>query len=377
MPPRHIVSHTGLRGIAALLVVFYHLQFGPGPRFAFETATLFFRRGYLWVDLFFVLSGFIISYTAGAGRTKPFSPAEAGRFLGARIARVYPLHLFTLGVLLLFAVLLQIGGTLIGHALAPDPWRPESMKALLLALPLLHAWDFGQIEAWNIPSWSISAEMFAYLLFPLIVTLHALAPRATRGALLILAIAFYVVVAATGGSLDIVMGWAPIRCLAGFSLGMLLFYWREPIGRIGGGMLAILQIGAAAVIVAGLALPWPDVTLVPAFVLMVATTWRDKGPLMPLLTARPARFLGEISYSIYMNHVCLIVILGFFWARIAARLDAPPLLLRFVWMLLLLGATLIVSTLTYRYVEKPARKWLSKRLIGRTPRLPTAVPTAP
>lgn len=377
MRQRQIVSHTGLRGIAALLVVFYHLQFGGGFRFAFERAMPFFERGYLWVDLFFILSGFIISYTSAADRRAAFTGGEARRFISARIARVYPLHLFTLGYLLLFALALQIAGTLLGRPLAPDPWRPESIKTLLLSIPLLHAWDFGQTPGWNIPSWSISAEMFAYLLFPLIVTAHVHARRATRAALLLGAIAFYAWIARTGGSLDIVMGLAPLRCLAGFSLGMLVFYGREPLGRLAALPLAFLQLGAAAVVLAGLALPLPDVALIPAFVLIVATTWRDKGPLAPLLMLRPVRFLGEISYSIYMNHACLISILAVFWSRIAHHIDAPDALLRLVWITLVLATTLIFSTLTYRYVEQPARSWLSKRLVGRAPRVPAAVPTAP
>jgi peptidoglycan/LPS O-acetylase OafA/YrhL len=366
-----------LRAIAALLVVFHHLQFGAGFRFAYERATPLFERGYLWVDLFFILSGFIISYTSAGDRQERFTGDEMRRFIGARIARVYPLHIFILGYLVLFALALQAAGNLVGHPLAPDPWRPESIKTLLLTIPLLHAWDFGQAQGWNIPSWSISAEMFAYLLFPLIVTAHVIARWPTRVALLLGAIAFYSWIAATDGSLDIVKGLAPLRCLAGFALGMLLFYGREPLGRLPRGPLAILQLGAAAVVLAGLTMPLPDVALIPAFAVIVGTTWRDKGPLMPLLTARPARFLGEISYSIYMNHVCLIGILGVFWGRIMRYVPVSDMLARALWIALVLGVTLFFSTLTYRYVEQPARRWLLKRLAGRAPRVPIAVPTAP
>ncbi|HWL46567.1 MAG TPA: acyltransferase [Sphingomonadaceae bacterium] len=377
MPQRHIVSHTGLRGIAALLVVCYHLQHGIGFRFAFERATPFFERGYLWVDLFFILSGFIISYTSAADRATGFTARESRRFIGARIARVYPLHIFVLAYLVLFAIALQIGEAVLGRPLAADPWQPESVKTLLLSIPLLHAWDFGQKAGWNIPSWSISAEMFAYLLFPLLVAAHVHARRLTRAALLAGAIAFYLWVGQSAGGLDIIVGLAPLRCLAGFALGMLIFYAREPLGRLPDGPLAVLQLGAAAAIIAGLALPWPDLALIPPFALLVATTWRDKGPLVPLLTLRPVRFLGEISYSVYMNHVGLIAILAFFWTSAEAHVAAPAALLRILWIALVLGTTLLFSTATYRYIEQPARRWLAQRLAGRAPRVPDAVPVAP
>ena len=66
MQRRYIKSHASLRGIAALLVVFYHIQFGEHVRLFWEVD--FFRKGYLWVDLFFILSGFVISYTAALGK---------------------------------------------------------------------------------------------------------------------------------------------------------------------------------------------------------------------------------------------------------------------------------------------------------------------
>ena len=92
--PRQIHSHAALRGIAAMLVVAYHLQFGGGYRFAFERYTPAFTRSYLFVDLFFILSGFIISYVNDAGRAKGVSLGEMRSFMRARVARLYPLHFF-------------------------------------------------------------------------------------------------------------------------------------------------------------------------------------------------------------------------------------------------------------------------------------------
>lgn len=79
--PRHILSHTGLRGVAAILVVLYHAQFGAGHKLALKTTTTFFSRGYLWVDLFFILSGFIISYTNKADHVKSLDLSQCVLFI--------------------------------------------------------------------------------------------------------------------------------------------------------------------------------------------------------------------------------------------------------------------------------------------------------
>ena len=111
-PRAQIVAHTGLRGIAALLVVAYHQQFGDFYRLPFELSTSLFKRSYLMVDLFFILSGFIISYVYRAEGSGMRTSVKS--FLFARFARIYPLH-FVISIYILpfsfaSARLLAIGG---------------------------------------------------------------------------------------------------------------------------------------------------------------------------------------------------------------------------------------------------------------------------
>src|SRR3954452_17734389 len=101
--PRQILSHTGIRGIAALLVVAYHQEFGSSYKLPLELSTNVFRRSYLMVDLFFVLSGFIISYVYAARPEKRLSWSDTKDFLFARFARIYPLHFVTMAYMLVFA----------------------------------------------------------------------------------------------------------------------------------------------------------------------------------------------------------------------------------------------------------------------------------
>lgn len=356
-PIRHIKSHTGLRGIAALLVVAYHLQYGGGHHLAWEDLSAFFRRGYLWVDLFFVLSGFIISYTFHPARTTHVRLADAKAFWWARIARVYPLHLFCLAYLVGFWTLV----TLLRLALdmsPPEVWSRESAVALVRQLLLLDAWGFGPGQTWNIPSWSIGAELLAYGLFPGLAIMMQKRRNLTSVILLAQSLAFYVLVATTTGSLDITRGLAVWRCLAGFSLGVLVYSHRARMAALPQVLLSAAHGGAVLLLVMVLAGALPDVYFVLASVILVATTWTDRGLLALLLSSKPLQWLGKISYSVYLNHVCLIAIAGYFWVRIEPALLLSPTLARVSWLLIATLLTLAVSVLTYEYVEVPWRRRL-------------------
>lgn len=350
-----IRAHTGLRGIAALLVVAYHLQFGKVYRLPFESSTFLFKRSYLMVDLFFILSGFIISYVYRADRRARFTWAETKSFLFSRFARIYPLHFVTMLYLLLFAVGSSALLSLVGHQY--QPLSAKSFTDWLLQLLLLNAWIPGYV-AWNIPSWSISAEMFAYALFPAIVALHLLRPRLTYAALITTSLAFYVYIAVTSGSLDIVAGLAPLRCIAGFSVGMLLYHFRALPARAPSAILSWLQLIAVAWASLALANRVSDPLVIPAFALIVATTWPDRGIVAAAIRSHPFEWLGEISYSVYLLHVPLGTTLGFFFDRIEPRLGVAPQIGRTLWLVLIYSVVLAGATLSYRFIEAPARRAL-------------------
>ncbi|MDX1650214.1 MAG: acyltransferase, partial [Myxococcota bacterium] len=168
-----IPSLTGLRAVAALWVLGYHLrpvlhQLFPGY------GNQLLADGYLGVDVFFVLSGFILAFNYG-GRLA--SRSDYAVFLGHRIARIYPLHV----VVLLGMVAVFLGAGALGLQV-----REEERFALDYHLPLhltmTHAWGFEESLRFNQPSWSVSAEFFAYLLFPVF---WWIASRADRTAALV------------------------------------------------------------------------------------------------------------------------------------------------------------------------------------------------
>lgn len=168
-----IAALTGIRAIAAWWVVFGHFQEHLAALFPFcKHLVLITHRGYLGVDLFFCLSGFVLAHNY-LQKFRVVRPREYGQFLWLRLARMYPVHLFTLLLLML--------GVLAAGLLNYKLNMPGRLTGIdfVRNLFLVHAWGFAPDVSWNGPAWSISAEWFAYLLLPFIA---AVVIRMTRAA---------------------------------------------------------------------------------------------------------------------------------------------------------------------------------------------------
>ena len=154
---------TGVRGYAAIWVVLYHSR-APLDNWllpASETLRPVVWAGFLGVDLFAVLSGFVISLTY-AERLSDISLSGTARFLWLRLARIYPLLLFVLG-LFVASHLRRLGLASWGQI-----WTDESFWLQAL---MLNGWGLESEWAWNVPSGSVSSEWLCYLLFPLLAPL--------------------------------------------------------------------------------------------------------------------------------------------------------------------------------------------------------------
>ncbi|MCV0414614.1 MAG: acyltransferase [Brevundimonas sp.] len=312
-------------------------------------------KGYLGVELFFVLSGFILShvYLAQAGE-KRFS---YGRFLWARVARVYPLHIATLlGVGLLAGAAIVAGMSVDSNVLS---W--SSLPANLL---MVHAWGLAPAAGWNHPSWSISAEWFAYLCFPAFAfvfwRLRDKPVVAVLGAAAFLAVLYYGFEQWAGFALtEATIRWGALRIVPCFALGCALYlvYRKAPLkapGLSAAIFLALMLVSAAL----GL---WDAITVLLAggLILSLASLPNARAGW---LASRPAVYLGEISYSVYM--VCVP------WKLLAVNLaakatDAPDKQLHvFVW-LAIVALLPVVAAASYHLVEHPARRalrgWAERR----------------
>ena len=181
-----LAALDGLRGIAAAIVLFHHVSWP-----SHITGLTFFTNGYIVVDLFFVLSGYIISrkYMWAIADT-----SGALRFTCLRFFRLYPLHLFVLLLLVAFEcaklVLINVFGFSEGNS--PPFTGTESIPLLLANLVMIQSMNVASFVSWNGPSWSISGEMLAYLAFLIIPMTGLLRSRRLALWLALAAFAAYV-----------------------------------------------------------------------------------------------------------------------------------------------------------------------------------------
>lgn len=360
-PQGYIDSVTALRGVAALWVVLFHFHYIIDP--LTPEATGLVGRGYLWVDFFFVLSGFIICHVYGDRFARGASWRTFGRYLEARFSRIYPLHLFTL--------CLMVGFWAVAWTAAPAV-RSSAISELFdtATIPqkvaLLDAMGTTKGLTWNPPSWSISAEWWTYVVAVLLFPVIHLRRRAQVWGAIAVALAGLAVLEwlHPSGSLHITADLGVLRCLFGFTLGVAV-YQLYRTGWCAGVLRRDLAFAAVAIAILGLLHRSPaDVLILPAFALLLLASATNDGHVRTLLNARPMRYLGEISYSIYMVQAFWIVLL---WTVLLHTGQVDSLgnfgtspLERSGLLLLLLALIVTSSGLTYRYLECPARDWFRR-----------------
>ncbi len=341
--PQDIRPLTSLRFFAAMWVVLYHFW----PNLSGATPVLV-GKGYLGVELFFTLSGFILCHvyldSVGEGGFRYFG------FLWARLARVYPLHLASLIGIGVMALAARAAGRAIDANILSWPSLPANLL-------MVHAWGLAPAAGWNHPSWSISAEWFAYLSFPLFAWL-ALRLRtrpwvALAAALLTLSALYAAFERLAGFSLThATIAWGALRIVPCFALGCAInLLWRSnPVrGRRFAGLGAAFS-GAAILLAAQFGAP--DTVLVALFGALILT-------LASLTSAgensgggRFFVYLGEISYSIYM--ICIPWKLLFVNGVTAVfGYDKAHLPLG-VWLIFLVSV-IPLAAVSYQLIERPAR----------------------
>ena len=344
------VFHTldALRGIAAVGVVTFHMRQVFAPIVA--------PGGYLAVDLFFMMSGVVLSHAYEIRFREGMGTFD---FMRARLIRLYPLYL--MGTLLGIAVTLA---SLLGRNI--ENWDPSSLlRAALLALlflPNVSARPVDQMFPLNIPCWSLFFEILVNLLFviswPLLTSRRLLVVSLLTGAAVGLAIV-------NKGSIDqgsiassFAVGLA--RTVFGFSIGVLIARHIPRVQR-GDSNLRVLAIVAVVVIaIAGwprgeLRAIWDAVCVLVVFPLTVYwATLIDPG----LRLRRVATFLGVTSYAVYVLHSPLSSILNsairHFSGRTGGGVGAPYLGVT-VLAFLLAGCWLVD-----RYLDIPIRRQLSR-----------------
>jgi peptidoglycan/LPS O-acetylase OafA/YrhL len=344
---------TGLRGCAAILVMLYHFSFSMPP--GTLPPRIFLRNGYLWVDLFFVLSGFVMAYSqaalfAGGDRLRGYA-----RFLMTRIARVYPLYAL---------VIVESACLLAWRATHPDVG--DFVRVLLLNLALVQAW--GLAPSLEGAAWSISAEWGAYLAFPLLLWVTVSASRrlaATVAALAMLAIIgiavspgpFALPDQSRAGPLDIYSHatMAPlVRCIAEFTLGLVAFRVARHLSRGPLAWAGPTALATAALLVIALSQRGADVCVVALFAVLLVSLAPRRGLVDRLLAGAVPYRLGQWSYSIYLIHDKFSHLAGLLREQLAGRVPIASV----VAVTLTGGVVIACGATTFFLVERPARNLL-------------------
>jgi len=341
--PRRLKGLTALRFVAALWVVLYHYR--DQLVFNVDDYTRLLAKGYIAVDFFFILSGFIMAHVYGdAIKSGRFSHRD---YLWKRFARLYPLHLVTLGGVLILFFLLRAAGQV------PASDQKYDFAALPMHLLMLHAWGTTPHLAWNIPSWSISAEFAAYLLFPILmwVALRTRPWTALAGAVLSLLLGWGLVLAVTGQEMSHLQTAGAIRILPEFFLGLTL---RQVDLRIKGRFEAL-----AGVLVLVLA-QWSstDLPIVLTFAVVVAGFAHAGAPSRLV-------YFGEASFALYMVHA--LVQTAFFRGLDFIGLKPTSSLLSAAVALVGVVLAVVVSIPVHEWIEKPARERLTRRRLPAEP----------
>lgn len=354
-----------LRGVAALGVAYGHFW---GPLFFVDSLQFSF---YLLVDLFFVISGFVLAHRyLDDWLARRVTLVEVA---GHRFARLYPLHLYGLLGMLLFFLLRSALNASAGlpflDALQSgfEPYPDGRVYTFVLHLLLAH--NIGLTPSslsWLQASWSISLEFFCPLLLLIWIGFWRGGTDGRRGlsfvaptAVLAVACALTVVNGAQSlnvsyQNLNAWLNYGALRCLAELAAGFLVY-------RTYRALSARLDISPAAATAAEIALfaavsallfrhaftSPQDALIIPLFAALVFVLATARGWIARSLLLPPFRWAGKLSYSIYINHFLVVT-----WLTLVTYKPG--------W--LYWGIVAAASWLTYRYIEDPARRAINARL---------------
>lgn len=387
-PSDKIAALAGARAFPPLMIVLFH--FSEGHHYSgVRVIDLIATRGYLWVEFFFVLSGFILTHVYWPRLKELFGCSGYLAFLRARLIRLYPLHLFMLLLIMAMVISLRALGARSGYSSIFDlPYHQDvSAKGFVLSLFLVHAWNTMDRLTWNGASWFVSVEFVLCLIFPLLLWLaHG---RTWRGFALIAAglCGLTALLLTSPHGLDITFRNGVLRGVSDFTIGVgmaVLFRRVKAHDRIPVWVHSILQLVLVgllglAVMKTGWSHTRMDIfTVLPLMMLVFALAF-DRGVVARALQARLPQTMGEWSYAVYLGQSAWLLGIRFFEQRLY---PAPETVIfgqtfsSLIWWLepLCLVITCVLwGGLLAHFVEHPAASAL-RRHFGR--RLdPQSVPT--
>lgn len=394
---RVLPALTGMRFLLGFWVVAYHQAHTIDGVFSFVAVRSLLHTGYTAVSVFFILSGFVLTYNYDLEKLN--TKATIRKFAVARFSRIYPAYFAGIALLIPLAIYRLIVGMPIDST--------GGLESLLLNLTLLQAWIPEAALTWNYPGWSLSNEAFFYALLPFIgaffYRLGAKDRRVIAGSsipvarftvfaatlwLLAMALPLVTVLLPVYGFGDApatvsdfgasgvwpqVVRYDPLLRLPEFCMGILLarlyraipekhWLWNR------GAWLYLPGIGIAlAVLMNGERIPYPLIhngLLAPVYAMAILGLALGGGPLARWLSMPAMIFLGNASYSMYILHAPLYTWLKLLFTRLF-ELPAEGV----VWFVCYLIVVTTVASVFYWGVEEPLHKWVRRRLSASMPML--------
>jgi len=391
--PVEIRALSGARAIPPLILVLFHYCAGRTYSGA-KWFDLPVGKGYLWVEFFFILSGFVLTYVYGARWREFWQLSHYARFIQTRLTRLYPLHLFMLFVILFMVITMRALAAHYGYvSIYDEPYHPINTWPTFIAnLFLVQAWNMFPYLSWNGASWFVSVEFLLVLLIPLYFTI-------ARGGV---ASAVFLIVCGAAGlawlsgyaglfglgpiskfGLDLTFHNGIFRGMSDFAIGVGLTVLYGAVKARGGAALptiahSLIQLGAFSVLLwaiyeTGWAHRPEDLYVALSMALLIFVLAFDRGLLARVLQTKLLLRLGEWSYAIYIGQTALLQLLRHIDLHILPGLVGGPWV---PWIppwhavepALLVAAAVLWGYLLFALVEKPSAGLL-KGLMSRRARV--------
>ncbi len=372
----HYALLDGLRGVAALLVVIYHIFEG----FSFAEATdgagsgliTTLNHGHIAVDFFFILSGFVISYAYD----DRWSKMCLGSFFKRRLIRLHPM--LVMGALIGVLAFAVMGFERWDGTVAPTSWVMVALLLTMCMIPAVPGVPYevrgnGEMFPLNGPSWSLFFEYLGNILYALFM--RRMSTKVLAGFTVLLGVLhgwFFIGnvsgydMIGVGWTIDAVNFWGGlVRMLFPFSMGMLLartFRPKKVKGAFWICSIVLLALFAVPYIPSEGALSlnslYEYVCIAGIFPVLVwlgasgSSTVTEEG-----WTGRVNKFLGDLSYPLYIVHYPIMYI---FYAWLI-RNDVYSFSGCWALALTVIAASLVLAVLCLKFYDVPVRKWLSKK----------------
>jgi peptidoglycan/LPS O-acetylase OafA/YrhL len=378
--PVEIKALSGARAFPPLILVLYHFGEGHHYQNAFWYDAIV-AKGYLWVEFFFALSGFILVHVYGERAAEFWHGTKTYlTFLKTRLARLYPLHLFMLFVILAMVIGLRAIANAYGYISIYDlPYHSiNTWPSFIANLFLVQAWNILPSLTWNGASWFVSVEFLLCLLFPIYLYFSRGGVVSALSLIVAGGLALNALALTSGHGLDLTFHNGIYRGMAGFAIGVgLSMLYREMMAHgwsdLPEGLQTLAQIAAVLLLLDSIyRSAWAhkpqDIYVALSMDALILTLAFDRGIVARALSTSVVLALGEWSYAIYMGQTAWLQFIRYLEQRWYPAWDSMIFGIRwstFIWWtepLALLAICIVWGILLAKLIEIPANRLLRRRI---------------